>query len=83
MFDIRCQQIAGVFRKLSWCQIDDIIDTNILFIKIENSVKIAEMFHKKNILVSIWSPYLLRMVFHRDLTDKDIEMIEDAILSLE
>lgn len=84
---IRCQRIAKklyLFHE-KWCQIDDIVDTNILFIRIRiqyNAFEIAEMFRKKNILVSVWSPYLLRMVFHRDITDKDIEKIEDAIHSI-
>jgi threonine aldolase len=86
---IRCERIANAFRKSyeGWCQIDEKIDTNILFIKIkkiENTKieKITNMFRKKNILVSIWSPTLLRMVFNRDLTEKDIEQIEEAIHSI-
>ena len=79
---IRCQRIAETFRKYErWCQIDDRIDTNILFIKIKNIEieQIATMFREKNILVSVWSQTLLRMVFHRDLTEKDIREVEKAI----
>jgi threonine aldolase len=89
---IRCQRIAETLNKNpyhKWCQIDNTIDTNILFIKIitnpnleYNASKIAKLFRKKNILVSVWSPTLLRMVFHRDLTDKDIDQIEEAIFTI-
>jgi threonine aldolase len=95
---LRCKRIADTLNKNpyhKWCQIDDTIDTNILFIKIiteraqlnvssieYNASKIANMFRKKNILVSVWSPTLLRMVFHRDLKDKHIEKIEEAIFSI-
>jgi len=89
---IRCQRISETLNKNpyhKWCQIDDTIDTNILFIKIitnpnleYNVSKIAKIFHKKKILVSVWSPTLLRMVFHRDLTEKDIEQIEEAIFTI-
>ena len=88
-----CQRIADAFywKYDVWCEIDEKIDTNILFIKIKkienakidyNASKIANMFRKKNIIVSIWSPTLLRMVFHRDLTEKDIEHIEEAVHSI-
>jgi threonine aldolase len=82
---VRCQQIGETLRKYErLCQIDHSIDTNILFIKIKNieshkTEKIAAMFREKNILVSVWSSTLLRMVFHRDLTEKDIIEIEKAI----
>ena len=93
---MRCQRIADAFQRPYgkydvWCEIDEKIDTNILFIKIKmienpkieyNASKIANMFHKKNILVSVWSPTLLRMVFHRDLTERDIEQIEEAVHSI-
>lgn len=89
---LRCQRIADTLNKNpyhKWCQIDDIIDTNILFIKIitnpnleYNASKIAKIFRKKKILVSVWSSTLLRMVFHRDLTDIDIEKIEDVIYTI-
>jgi hypothetical protein len=55
-----------------------------LFIKIKNIEnckieQIATMFREKNILVSIWSPTLLRMVFHRDITKTDIIDVEKAV----
>jgi len=89
---IYCQRVAKTLNENpyhKWCQIDDTIDTNILFIKIitnsnleYNASKIANMFRKKKILVSVWSPTLLRMVFHRDLTETDIEKIESAIYTI-
>ena len=89
---IYCQRIANTLNKnpyQKWCQIEDSIDTNILFIKIitnpnleYNASKIANMFRKKKILVSVWSPTLLRMVFHRDLTKKDIEKVEYVIYTI-
>jgi threonine aldolase len=89
---VHCKRIAETINKNpyhKWCQIEDNIDTNILFIKIitnpnleYNACKIAKIFRKKKILVSVWSPTLLRMVFHRDLTEKDIEKIEEAIYTI-
>jgi threonine aldolase len=39
------------------------------------SKNISNMFRSRGVLVSAWSPLLLRMVIHRDINDNDIEYI--------
>jgi threonine aldolase len=61
------------------------VDTNIIFIDIlqynnewdyeDISKNISNMFKNRGILISAWSPLLLRIVIHRDINDNDIEYI--------
>lgn len=65
------------------------VDTNIIFLDIlqynnewvyeDISQNISNMFKYRGILVSAWSPLLLRMVIHRDINDNDIDHIINAI----
>jgi threonine aldolase len=61
------------------------VDTNIIFInirlnnKMKNDTNIASkivvMFKERGILISAWSPVLLRIVIHRDISIDDINKI--------
>ena len=61
------------------------VDTNIIFLDIlhynkewysgDISSNISLMFKQRGILVSVWSPLLLRMVIHRDINDNNIDYI--------
>jgi threonine aldolase len=67
------------------------VDTNILFIEIGHYDKtqdpaaftstICRLFKERGILVSYWSPLLLRMVLHRDILEEDILRVIEAIQS--
>jgi threonine aldolase len=66
--------------------------TNILFIDILVyntswkvdivSENIRKMFLEKNILVSAWSPLLLRCVVHRDISEKEMHRVIDAFCDI-
>jgi threonine aldolase len=61
------------------------VDTNIIFINIllnktiKNETNIASemvgMFKERGILISVWSPFLLRIVVHRDISVEHINKI--------
>lgn len=61
------------------------VETNIIFLDIlcfkpewhnnDVSCNIAKMFEERGILVSAWSPLLLRMVIHRDIDDNHIDYV--------
>jgi hypothetical protein len=65
------------------------VDTNILFIEInpnESSLDpvtltstICRLFKDRGILVSNWSPLLLRMVLHRDILEGDVTSVMEVI----
>jgi threonine aldolase len=65
------------------------VETNIIFVDIVAydktwdkkliSYHVSEMLKKKGIIVSAWSPLLLRIVTHRDISDSDIECVIDAL----
>lgn len=73
----RANMLADGIKKNPVFKIDpQHIDTNIIFVKIDspqsNSTKIWEALKEMGVLISIWSPYLIRLVVHRDITDEDI-----------
>jgi len=80
---IQCQKLVNGIKNLSIFKIEEPIHTNIIFINIIsnnksnnisiNSYTIYQMAKEKNILLSIWNPYLIRVVIHRDISDKDID----------
>jgi threonine aldolase len=80
---IHCQKLVNGIKNLSIFKIEEPIHTNIIFINIIsnnksnnisiNSYTIYQMAKAKNILLSIWNPYLIRVVIHRDISDKDID----------
>ena len=65
------------------------VETNIIFVEIvlydktwekkNISANVAALLKEKNILVSVWSPLLLRFVFHRDITKDNIQCIVNAL----
>jgi threonine aldolase len=67
------------------------VETNILFLEINEFVsnedptiitkQVCELFKERGILVSHWSPYLIRIVFHRDISEEDLGRIIEAIKS--
>jgi threonine aldolase len=51
------------------------IQTNIIFMDVlnGNATKIYNFLKEKKILISVWSPSLIRIVIHRDITDNEID----------
>jgi threonine aldolase len=66
--------------------------TNIIFIDIlsydktwkkeEISTKVALLFREKGILVSAWSPEVIRIVLHKDITDIHVDYIIKSITEI-
>ena len=65
------------------------VETNIIFVEIvlydktwekkNVSTIVGALLKEKKILVSVWSPLLLRFVFHRDITKDNIQYIVNAL----
>jgi threonine aldolase len=82
---LRASRLAQVIESLPIFELYSTVETNILFISIVNhepcwdsetiSSKISTIFKKNGILVSFWSPSLIRMVIHRDINDADIDKV--------
>jgi threonine aldolase len=85
----RTQIIATEMRKMQAFKISENIDTNIIFSEIvsynkiweKNSVstKVADILKGKRVLVSAWSPFLMRLVIHRDINDEEVLVIINAL----
>lgn len=86
---IRTQIVAKELIKMHAFKITNKVQTNIIFVEIvlydktwekkNISANVASLLKEKNILVSAWSPFLLRFVFHRDITDTDVIHIVNAL----
>ena len=37
------------------------------------STNVSNILKEKGVLVSVWEPFLIRLVLHRDITFKDVE----------
>ena len=49
--------------------------TNLLFVQTDDSKIVTKKFQEHHIRVSAWSDQVVRMAFHRDLSDEDIEHV--------
>ena len=61
------------------------IQTNIIFMDIlqGNANEIMCKLKQENIWVSVWSPHLIRMVFHRDIDNSMVDAIIDQFIILD
>lgn len=70
-------RLATAIRRLHAFSLWEPVETNILFLDIiahnEYRDRVVEMMKARGVLVSMWSPRLLRLVIHRDIDDTDIE----------
>jgi len=59
-----------------------IVETNILFLEVADAAVVGNFLKARNIVVSVWSPTLIRIVLHRDidevLTNYIIEMLHEC-----
>jgi threonine aldolase len=81
----RCQKLVAGIKVLQVFKVNEPIHTNIIFINIVsynksnknniciNSTTISKMASERGILISAWSPFLIRLVIHRDMNDADID----------
>ena len=76
------QILADKMRELSMFKLasKDEIHTNIIFAEITtaepyNALYISSLLREKGILVSVWAPFLIRIVIHRDIRDADIQYV--------
>jgi threonine aldolase len=77
------QIIADEFKKKEGFIIQDVVETNILFVHIQhethNEKSVTEFFRQHNILISSWDTNLIRIVLHRNITADDIEYFIQSI----
>ena len=61
------------------------IQTNIIFIDVlkGDANEISLNLKNENILVSVWSHNLLRIVIHRDISDENIDYIISKFLEID
>jgi len=81
---IRASKIENAMKNMEAFNVHK-VETNIIFVDIVAydktwdkkliSYHVSEMFKKKGIIVSAWSPLLLRIVTHRDISDSDIDYL--------
>jgi threonine aldolase len=83
---IRAQKIAITLKELKSFTVNEPVDTNIIFININNTLdssKIIKWFREKGILVCLWAPFLIRIVIHRDITDMNIDKTISAFQEID
>jgi threonine aldolase len=78
------QQLVTSFKNLYSFKLRN-VQTNIIFMDIILydktwnptliSTYVINLFKEKGLLVSVWEPLLIRLVLHRDISDKDVEII--------
>jgi len=78
----RAHKITYALHNLSSFKVRDDVQTNIIFVEIllydkkwnsiEISSNISKLFKEKGVLISAWSPLLIRLVIHRDISDDDV-----------
>jgi threonine aldolase len=78
----RAHKITNALHNLSSFKVRDDVQTNIIFVEIllydkkwnssEISSNISKLLKQKGVLISAWSPLLIRLVVHRDISDDDV-----------
>lgn len=76
---IRARQIEVLLKKCSWVKAVLPVETNIIIFEVEDSAKTADILAAKGIKTSPFSPILVRMVTHLDITDKMIETLAQIL----
>jgi len=81
----RAKQLAIEIEKLPIFNICNIVETNILFFEIVPSkieqfgkkiyLDFVHYLKEKQILITLWSPNLFRIVIHRDISEEDINKV--------
>lgn len=75
----RARQIEVVLNKCSWVKQVLPVETNIIIFEVENSAETADKLAAKGIKTSPFSPTLVRMVTHLDITDHMVSQLADLL----
>ena len=82
----RIQRVASLIKTFTYFKLVTDVQTNILFFRNNchsySDNDVLAFFKKFNILISLWEEDLFRIVFHRDLTDMNIDYIIDVFKKL-
>jgi threonine aldolase len=76
----KAKQIEGLLDKCSWVKQVLPVETNIVIFEVEDSAKTAEALAAKGIRTSPFSPILVRMVTHLDITDEMMAQLQTLLV---
>jgi threonine aldolase len=75
----KAKQIETLLNKCAWVKQVLPVETNIVIFEVEDSAKTSETLAAKGIRTSPFSPTLVRMVTHLDITDEMMTALEDEL----
>ena len=78
----KAKHIESLLKKCQWVKQVMPVETNIIIFEVEDSAKTAEKLASLGIRTSPFSPTLVRMVTHLDITDDMMTAFEKTILSI-
>lgn len=81
----KAKRISKCLQGLKNFEVQINVETNILFIKInqtKNDAEIIDYLKERNIYLSHWDHHLLRIVIHKDITEEDVDTIIQTFLKL-
>lgn len=75
--------LTQTIRELPRFHLREPVQTNILFVECKDESRVvSDLFRERGILISAWSPYLIRLVVHRDIGEADIQCVSRAFLEI-
>ena len=78
----KAKQIETILRQCSWVKQVLPVETNIVIFEVTDSAQTTEQLAAVGIRTSPFSPTLVRMVTHLDITDDMMKKFEETVLSL-
>lgn len=78
----KAKHIESLLQKCQWVKQVMPVETNIVIFEVEDSAKTAEKLASLGIRTSPFSPTLVRMVTHLDITDEMMSLFEKTILNI-
>ena len=79
----KAKRIEALLKQCTWVKQVLPVETNIVIFEVVNSAQTAETLAALGIRTSPFSPTLVRMVTHLDITDEMMEKFENTIISLQ
>ena len=76
----KAKQIEALLKKCAWVKQVLPVETNIVIFEVEDSAKTGETLAAKGIRTSPFSPTLVRMVTHLDITDEMMTQLETLLV---
>jgi threonine aldolase len=83
---IKAKKIVNNLRNLKNIRIHSNIQTNIIFMDVLQNCdanKIYNFLKEKDILISVWSSSLIRIVIHRDITENEIDYFISEFIKID